>query len=140
MTTAPKWLLPVAIVALLWNLLGCMAFWMDLRMTPNDVAKLSEAQQALYNSRPGWAVVATGMAVIGGALGCIGLLLKKRWAFPLLVVSLVGVLVQDYGLFVLARGATGGNMVALVLQGVVLLIAIALAWLAWRGMKRGWLA
>ena len=64
----PKWFKVVAVIALLWNLLGCLAFAMDLRMTPEDVAALPEAQQALYAARPGWAVVATAVAVIGGSV------------------------------------------------------------------------
>ena len=91
----PKWFKVVAVIALLWNLLGCLAFAMDLRMTPEDVAALPEAQQALYAARPGWAVVATAVAVIGGALGCLGLLLGRKWAFVLLLLSLAGILVQD---------------------------------------------
>ena len=72
----------VAIVALLWNLLGCLAFFSDLRLSPDDLARLPEAQQALYAARPGWAVAATAVAVFGGVLGSIGLLLRRKWAFP----------------------------------------------------------
>lgn len=139
MTPAPKWLLPVAVLALLWNLLGCFALYMDLSMTPEAIAKLTPAEQQMYASRAGWAVAATAVAVIAGALGCLGLALRKKWAFPLLVASLIGVLVQDFGMFVLADGASAAGQVAVVLQAIVLLIAIGLAWLAWRGTKRGWL-
>ena len=59
----PAWLKVVAVVALLWNLLGCIAFFFDLRLSPEDLAKLPEAQQALYAARPGWAVAATAIAV-----------------------------------------------------------------------------
>ena len=48
MTATPKWLKPVGIVALIWNLIGVAAFVMDLRLTSADVAKLSAAQQAMY--------------------------------------------------------------------------------------------
>ena len=56
---SPKWLRPVAIVALVWNLLGCAAFLSDLTLTPADVA----------------------------TAGCIGLVLlartasRRRWLF-----------------------------------------------------------
>ncbi|MEO7043099.1 MAG: hypothetical protein ABI035_12620, partial [Gemmatimonadaceae bacterium] len=125
--------------ALLWNLVGCLAFVSDLRLTPDDVAKLSQAQQALYNARASWATAATALAVIGGALGCVGLLLGKKWALPVLVASLIGLLVQDYGLFVVAGGAALSGQTALVLQGLVLLIAIGLILLSRKGIARGWL-
>lgn len=138
MGKAPGWFMPVVVVALLWNLLGCAAFAMDAMMAPADVAKLDPAQQALYAARPAWTLVATAVAVIGGALGCIGLLMRRRWALPLLVLSLLGVIVQDIALFVLVDGATLAGPVAVVLQAVVLAVAIGLVLLARTAIRRGW--
>lgn len=140
MTKPPGWFKVVAILAVLWNLLGCLAFAADLRLSPAEIAKLPEAQQALYAARPAWAVAATGTAVIGGVLGSLGLLLRRKWALPVLVLSLLGILVQDYGLFVLADGASLAGPVAVVMQALVLAIGIALVWLARRAVGRGWLA
>jgi hypothetical protein len=140
MNKTPKWFVVIAIVALLWNLLGCMAFFADLQLSPQDVAKLSAAQQTLYNARPGWAVVATALAVFGGAIGCIGLLLRKKWAFILFWLSLAGLLVQDFGLFVLVNGATLAGPIAVILQSLVLAIAVGLVLLSRSAIARGWLA
>ena len=134
----PTWFKIVAVVALLWNLLGCFAFFSDLRLSPADLAKLPEAQQALYAARPGWAVAATAVAVFGGVLGSIGLLLRKKWALPVFVLSLLGILVQDFGLFVLAKGASLAGPVAGVMQGIVLAV-IGLVLLSRKGIARGWL-
>lgn len=140
MNTSPGWFKAVAALALLWNLLGCLAFFSDLRLSPDDLARLPEAQQALYAARPAWAVAATGLAVLGGGLGCIGLLLRRKWAFAVLALSLVGILVQDFGLFVLADGASLAGPVAVVMQGIVLAVGIGLVVLARKGIARGWLA
>ena len=140
MNKAPKWFLVVAFIALLWNLLGCMAFFADLQFSPQDVAKLTPAQQTLYNARAGWAVAATALAVFGGAAGCIGLLLRKKWAFILLSLSVVGVLVQDFGLFILVNGAALAGTVAVALQLLVLTIAVGLVLLSRMASSRGWLA
>lgn len=140
MSKPAVWFYVVAVLALLWNLLGCMAFVADLRLTPEDIAKLPEAQQVLYRARPVWAIAATGVAVIGGALGCLALILRKRWATGLLVASLLGVLAQDFGLFVLMDGVHIAGMVAVVLQTIVLLVAIALVALARSATARGWLS
>ena len=137
--TTPAWFKVVAVLALLWNLLGCLAFFSDLRLSPADLAKLPEAQPALYAARPHWAVAATAIAVFGGALGCIGLLLRGKWALPVLVLSLLGILVQDFGLFVLADGASLAGPVAVALQAVVLAVGIGLVLLARKGIARGWL-
>jgi len=139
MNTPPKWLRFMAIVAALWNLLGCIAFGADLNLSPEDIVGLPASQQALYAARPAWAVAATGIAVGGGVIGCIGLFLRKKWALPVLVLSLIGILLQDFGLFVLVDGAALAGPVAVVMQSVVLAIGIGLVWLSCKGMVRGWL-
>jgi hypothetical protein len=139
MNIAPKWFTIIAIVAALWNLLGCFAFAADLRLSPEDVAALPAQQQALYAARPAWAVAATGVAVIGGVLGCIGLLLRRRWAYALLLLSLIGIVVQDFGLFVLAGGARLAGAAAIAIQSLVLLIGIGLVMLSRKAIANGWL-
>jgi hypothetical protein len=139
MTSVPSWFKPVVIVALLWNLLGCVAYLSDVMITPEAVAQMSPEQQALYNSRPAWAVSATAIAVWGGALGCVGLFLRKRWALPLLVASAAGVVVQDLAIFVLSNAAAMAGAAVYVLQGLVLVIAVALAQLARKAAAHGWL-
>ena len=140
MTATPKWFRPVAIVALLWNLLGCAAYLGDVMMSPADLAKLPEAQQALYASRPAWSISATAIAVWGGAAGCVGLIMRKRWATWLLAASLAGVIVQNVWLFVLSDAARQTGAVAFVLQGVVFVVSVALLVLARKASAQGWLA
>ena len=140
MTATPKWFRPVAIVALLWNLLGCAAYLGDVMLSPADLAKLPEAQQALYASRPAWAISATAIAVWAGAAGCVGLILRKRWATWLLATSLAGVIVQNIWLFVLSDAARQTGAVAFVLQGVVFVVSVALLVLARKASAQGWLA
>ena len=69
----------------------------------------------------------------------MGLLLRRKWAFPVLALSLLGILVQDFGLFVLADGASLAGPAAVVLQAVVLVVGIGLVLLSRRGIARGWL-
>jgi len=140
MGPTPKWYLPTTIVALLWNLMGCAAYLADVMMTPADLAKLSEAQQAMYASRPAWSVAATAIAVWAGALGCLGLILRKRWATPVLVVSLLGVIGQDFWFVALSGSMAAAGPVALVLQSVVLIVSIALVFLGRKAAARGWIA
>ncbi len=140
MNKVPRWFTTIVIVALLWNLLGCLAFFADFQLSPQDVAKLSPAEQTLYNARPGWAVAATALAVFGGAIGCVGLLLHKKWAFIILLLSLAGIVLQDFALFILADGASLAGSVAVVLQSLVLAIAIGLVWLSRLAFARSWLA
>ena len=79
------------------------------------------------------------IAVLGGAAGSLGLILRKSCATILLLASLLGVIVQDLALFVLSDAAGAAEPTALVLQGLVLAIAISLAHLARKAQARGWI-
>ena len=140
MNGSPGWFRPLAGVALLWNLLGCLAYLMDVKIAPDRLSQMSAAQQALYAARPWWAVAGTATAVWLGAAGCVGLLLGRRWAARLFAVSLIGVLIQDLWLFALSGAAAEAGAASFVAQGAVLVIAIALVQLARRGTALGWLS
>lgn len=140
MNASPTWFKAISVLALLWNLLGCLTFAADLQLTAEDLAKLPEAQQALYAARPAWALAATATAVLGGALGCLGLLFGKRKAQTLLWLSLLGIVAQDIGLFLLIDGARLADPTAVVMQSLVLLVGIGLVVLARRAAAKGWLA
>lgn len=139
MSSPPKWYMPVTIAALLWNLLGCLAYLSDVVLTPDDIAKMSADLQELYASRTAWAVAATAIAVWGGAAGSLGLILRKTWALPLLIASLAGILVQDFGLFVLTNAASVAGPAAFVTQGIVFVVGIGLVMLARSAKAQGWI-
>lgn len=139
MNRPPRWFTVLAVLALLWNLAGLFAVVADLRLSAADIAALPLDQQALYRARPGWSVVASVVAVVGGTLGCVGLLLRRRWAVPALAASLVGVVVQDIGIFVVAGAASVAGPVPVALQSVVFAIAVGLLMLARRAGARSWL-
>ena len=138
-TSPPKWYTPAAVTALIWNLLGCAAYLADVTLSPDDLAAMSEAQQAAYAARPGWAVAATAIAVWGGAAGSVGLILRKRWAGPVLVASLLALVVQDLALFVLTEAGSLAGPPAMILQGLVFVIGVALVVLSRKAISEGWI-
>jgi len=140
MNKPPIWFYVVAVIALLWNAAGLMAVIADLRLSAADIATLPADQQALYAARPGWSVVGSVVAVVGGTLGCLLLLLRKRLAIVLFGLSLAGIVLQNIGIFVIAGAGKNGDPVPFVLQGLVLVIAVGLLLLARRAKANGWLA
>ena len=138
---APWWYWAVAVLALLWMLLGVFAWTMDLRMTPEQLAALSPGQQQLYAARPQWVFVVYAIAVFSGLGGAIGLLLRKRWATTWFLVSLVAVVIQfGYTLFVMdAIGLLGPGM-ALPFPLVIIAFAVFLLWFARYARRHGWIA
>lgn len=138
--TPPKWFKPVVIVALLWNLIGCMAYLADVMVSAEAIAKMSAAEQALRAARPAWSVGATAIGVWFGAAGCVALLLRKSSATMLLVVSLVGVIVQDISLAMIASQVTALGPAPLILQGLVLVVCAGLVVLSRKAEAQGWIA
>jgi len=137
----PRWYWVVAILALLWMLFGVMAWCMDLMSDPASMAQMSEAQQQLYASRPQWLFVVYGVAIFSGLLGAIGLVLRKRWATPMFLLSLVAIVVQfGYTFFGLHAIELLGAAEALPFPVVIFAIGLALWWFSGYARKRGWIA
>ena len=97
----PIWFWIVAIFALLWNAVGLGAYADDITMSAGDFAQLTAEQQNLYANRPYWASAAFAVGVIAGFLGSIMLLIRKRIAVRLFMLSLIAVLVQFSSYFIL---------------------------------------
>jgi hypothetical protein len=138
--SAPRWFVVVALIALLWNLLGVAAYVMQVTMSPDALAALPEAQRQLVESTPSWATAAFALAVNGGALGCLLLVLKKRLATPVLIISLAGVVVQMIHSFFLSNSFEVFGPGGLVMPVMVIVISIYLVVLARSANSRGWLS
>ncbi|MEO6447027.1 MAG: hypothetical protein ABIZ91_19300 [Gemmatimonadaceae bacterium] len=81
-------------LALLWNLIGVATYLMSVTMSPETIAAMPESERALYANVPAWVTSAYAIAVFGGTLASVGLLMRKSWATPLFVLSLIGIVVQ----------------------------------------------
>ena len=90
-TNPPRWYWVACGLALLWNLVGLLAFIDQATLDPQS---LSATDRTLYEQTPSWAMGAFAVAVIGGVVGCIALLLRRAWALPLLLASVIGLVVQ----------------------------------------------
>lgn len=135
---APKWFMIVAAVLLVWNLLGVMAYIMQVMMSPETLAALPEEQRQLYENTPAWATAAFAVAVNFGALGCVLLLLRKNLAGLFLQLSLTGVLVQMFHSFFMSKSFEVFGLRGLVMPVMVIVIAIYLVVLAAKAKMRRW--
>lgn len=128
----------ITVIALLWNLSGLMAFFMDAFMSPEVLAALPDPQRELYESTPAWLKVVYGIAVFGGTIGCILLLLKKSLAIQLFIVSLVAIAIQMlYSLF-LSKAVEVHGIASIIMPICVIAIGIFLVWYAKRAKTKGW--
>jgi len=130
---APAWLRIVAALGLIWNCFGVYNYLMT-------VGVVGGADIAAASAMPAWATGAFAIAVFGGTLGCIGLLMLKRWSKLLLLLSLLGVLVMDLWMFVLSGLGTTATSAELGITIAVVVVAIFLVWLAYSADRKGWLS
>lgn len=127
-------------LALAWNLLGIGAYLMHVMMPPEALAAMSDAERALYTGAPSWVTGAYAIAVFGGTLGCVGLMLRKKWATLVFVVSLIGILAQmGYSLLVQDTIEVMGATVV-VMPLVIVAIGIYLVWFARKAQASGTLS
>lgn len=139
-SSRPASFIVIAVFALLWNLLGLAVFLMQIDMSPEQLAALADAQRQVYEATPGWVNIAFALAVLGGVLGGVGLLLRRRWAVRMFLLSLAALVVQVVSSFTVTPAWQLLGASALVMPVLLLVIAIALYAYARRAAARGWLA
>lgn len=136
----PKWFWAISAVALLWNLMGVMDYLGNTFMKEAIKAEMTEAQVVLMENTPSWVIAAFAIAVWFGALGCIGLLLRKKWAKSALGLSLIGILVQmGYGFFMTNSTEVYGQTQAIILPIMIISIGIFLLFFARLSEKKTWI-
>lgn len=140
MSTVPKWFLGVVIFAIIWNLLGVIAYIGQMMMTPEALSWLSPEEQALFENTPAWATGAFAFAVWGGLIGSVLLLLKKQTSKIVLIISLLGILVQMTHSLFMSNNYDVYGPGGLVMPVMVLIIGIGLVWLSDKGIKEGWIS
>ncbi|MGW9685643.1 hypothetical protein [Flagellimonas sp. 2504JD1-5] len=136
----PVWFWIVSVAALLWNIMGVMAYLGQAYTSVEQLEQMTQAQRELFEAQPAWVTAAFAIAVFGGTLGCIALLLRKKWAKPVFFISLLGILGQFiYGLFLSNTIEVYGNQ-AIYMPILVIVIGVLLILLAKKGIQKGWLS
>jgi len=135
-----KWFWIIGIIALLWNLMGAMAYLMEAYM-PDEARKgMTEAQTNMLDATPAWVTGAFAIAVWGGVLGCIFLLMRKKWAKPVFIISFLAVVARTVYYFFMTDAASLFDAVqGIVLPIAVVIIAILLIIYTNKSIKKGWL-
>lgn len=130
-----------AIAGLLWSLFGAVQFAMQ---TFTDEAGLiaggmTPEQAQLYAGLPVWMAAVFAIGTLGGTLGCVLLLARRKAAVAVLAISLAGYIVLWTGDALLGVFAVFGTPQVAVLSFVVA-VAAGLLWLAQRLSAKGVLA
>ncbi len=123
----------IGVVGLLFNLAGSVNF--ISQMNASTVAAMPEMYRVMVESRPAWATGAFAVAVFGGALGCLLLLLRKSAAYYVFIASLLGAIAAQ----VPYLGMTGFPPEALIGGLVQLVVTAFLIWYSKSAEHKGWI-
>ena len=125
-----------------WNLTGLYMYYGQATVTADILidAGYNELQVAHVLDTPKWAHSAYAIAVNAGVLGVIFLMLRKSWAVPMFILSLVGALVQDLDSFILRDGLEHFDKIWLFIPITVIVICVFEIWYSLRVKNRGWLS
>ncbi len=129
----------IGAVALIWNVMGVINFFMQ--MNADALVAMPESQRAIIEGRPAWATGAFAIAVLGGALGCLLLLLRKSIATYFFIVSLLGMIVH----MIPYLGMTGstikfGPVEISMFILMPLVVAVFLIWYSKQAQSKGWIS
>ncbi|WCO03207.1 hypothetical protein [Psychroserpens ponticola] len=130
----PVWFWIIAVVALIWNGMGVLMYLTHAFMTDDMIAALPEEQQAEFLiEHPSWYTAAFALAVFCGALGCLALLIRKKWAFMLFLISFVTATIQQVYIIATVEGASP------VMPLMVIIVCAFLVWFSKMSSAKGWL-
>ncbi len=126
----------IGAVMLIWNVMGCINFFMQ--MNPDMLAAYRESERAIIVGRPIWATLAFAIAVFGGALGCLLLLLRKSVAYYLFIASLLGVIVTTTHTLGIGIDFGTGEILGIILMPLV--VAALLIWYSKWAERKAWIS
>lgn len=136
-TATPRHLWIIGIVALLWNLMGAMDYVMTETKNEAYMSQFSPEQLEFFYSFPAWLVAFWALAVWGGVAGAVLLLMRKKLAVTVFLVSflcMVVTTIHNYG-FAGAADIVGG--MGLFFSVVIFVIALGLFVYARQMAKKG---
>jgi hypothetical protein len=130
------WFKFAALVSVLFMMLGCAGYLVSVTVDPNS---LPLDQRNLMLARPLWMVAAYAVAVWVGLAGAILLLMRRKLAVPLLLVSLVGAVLTflPYAVVPAVSNLVTTNDIAVAVA--VVLITGTIWSFARHSRQRGWL-
>ena len=129
----------ISAVALIWNVMGGINY--IVQMNADAVAAMPETHRAIVEGRPAWATAGFAVAVFGGALGCVLLLLRKSAALYLFITSLLGTIVTMIHTLGVARSTVDFGPFEISMMIVMpLVVAAFLIWYAKRAQSKGWMS
>ncbi len=133
-TKPPMWFWIVSVLALLWNAMGVMAYLVKAFTTDEMIAALEpELQAEFLVEYPAWVTAAFALAVFSGFLACVALLIRKKWAYGLFIISAIAAIAQHIYIFM------NVEVSSYVMPVLVAIVCVLLIWFSKYSISKQWL-
>lgn len=129
----PIWFWIVSVVALIWNGMGVNAYLQQAFNTEGYQEMYTAEQQEIAANMPAWVTAAFAIAVFGGALAALLLLLRKKLATKLWLLSLIAVIAQMAYILINDYASSIGMTI------MIIVLAIVFYWFSKMSGSKGWL-
>ena len=125
----------IIVVTLIFNIMGVINYF--VQMNADSLASFPEKYRPIIEGRPAWATAAFAIAVFGGSLGSLLLLLRKSAAIYVLIAPLLGVLVTMMHIFGVAGLRSFEIWIGVLMQ---LVVTAFLIWYSKLIERKGWIS
>lgn len=135
------WFWVIAIISLLWNGMGVNQYLQQAYNTDAFKAMYpDEKVMEMIQNTPSWVMGAFAIAVFGGLIGSIFLLLRKKIAKPLFLISLVAIVIQMFYNVFMSGSLDIYGPGAIIMPIMVIGFALFILWYTKKSEAKGWLS
>jgi hypothetical protein len=125
----------IGVLAILWNSMGAFDYLMTQTRNPRYMSQFTPEQLEYFYGFPAWVVGFWAIAVWGGALGAALLLLRKKLAAGVFLVSFLSMVVTSVYNFGLSNGLEVMGEPASLAFSILIFVFAFLLYLYARAMK-----
>ncbi len=122
----PKHLWIIGIITLPWNMMGAFDYLMTQTKNEAYLAQFEPAQLDYFYSFPTWVVFFWALAVWSSVLGSVLLMMRKRLAVPVFMVSLGSMVITAIYNYGFSKGMEMMGFTGFVFTVVIFLVALGL--------------
>ena len=138
LSKAPWWFWLIGLALLLWGFIGIGFYLLEMTMSDADYLETyGEEMMAVRDRLPAWSISGYAFGVWSGLLGTFCLLLRRRWAIPLYIVSFIGAVFGWIWYIIDIAGRATMKNGGWVMFSVVIILCLFSIWFARKMHRKG---
>ena len=127
----------IAIIATIWNIMGVFQYLSFTYLKDEMTATMTDPEIALVDGLPSWYIGVFAIAVFTGLIASLLLLLRKKWATSIFLISMIAIIIQmGYWLFVTGAMDVYGSE-AFLMPIIVIIIGVFLYLYSKKATQKG---